>query len=336
MFNGWYVNKLLKDFQLKYPAIVRDMKNCSHHYSSLVLNPFHLEGDCWTHTLLVCKQLEVKCDSKILKIVGLLHDIGKVFTRKENHEKGRVSFTNHEKWSAFLAVKFFEDYELNNSEKQELFELICLHGEPYKIPHDKMNSRLYNKHFLAQDLVIFGKADHDGRFYEKENDKHEVFKKDLPDSSEYNYTDKEVVFLIGLPGSGKSTYCKENFPGHFVVSRDDILMDGQTDYKKAWDSANQQAVNAKLEQRFKDSLKQSKVVVDMTNLTRKHRMARLEKYKDFNKKAVVLVPDLITLFERNNSRKHKAIDYSVIKKMIESFYPPLFDEGYCDIKYIFG
>lgn len=32
---------------------------------------------------------------------------------------------------------------------------------------------------------------------------------------------KELVIMIGCPGSGKTTYCKKNFPEHFRVSQDD-------------------------------------------------------------------------------------------------------------------
>ena len=49
---------LVKWFQLNYPKFVKDMIESSHHYSETKLNPYHLEGSVFTHTMLVINQLE--------------------------------------------------------------------------------------------------------------------------------------------------------------------------------------------------------------------------------------------------------------------------------------
>lgn len=84
------MNKLVKDFQLKYPKLCKAMQECSHHYSDTELNPFHLEGDVWSHTMMSCNQAVNQ--NKNTQIAALLHDIGKPFTRKENHEAAVFPF----------------------------------------------------------------------------------------------------------------------------------------------------------------------------------------------------------------------------------------------------
>lgn len=36
-----------------HPALVNAMRETSHHFNSEQLNPWHLEGDVWVHTMLV-------------------------------------------------------------------------------------------------------------------------------------------------------------------------------------------------------------------------------------------------------------------------------------------
>jgi predicted kinase len=45
-----------------------------------------------------------------------------------------------------------------------------------------------------------------------------------------------VIFLVGVPLVGKSTFIRENFEGINVISRDEILMEvaGTRDYTEAW------------------------------------------------------------------------------------------------------
>lgn len=323
----------LKLFQLYYPKIAADLRACSHHYDEKNLNPWHQEGDCWAHTCLVAQELK----GTSLEPIAVLHDIGKTQVRYENHEKKRVRFSGHEPMSAFMSLSIFKDWKFTQEQKEKAFQIITRHGEPYQLEAEDLATRLTNQPALAQELYLFGLADHRGRFHEgPDNHEHKLI---TPKTREIEKFDKEVVFMVGLPGSGKSTYYWKNCEGYTLVSRDQLLVENaalkdptvyegiHVNYNKAWEIADQKAVDVKLNAELqKAGLMYDKVVVDMTNLTRKQRLQKLKYFKGFNKKAIVLLPDLLTTFERLEARKNKTISDEVVKRMIMSFNMPGLDE----------
>ena len=144
------------------------------------------------------------------------------------------------------------------------------------------------------------------------------------------------MMLIGPTLSGKSTYIRNNYPNVEVISRDEIVMEvfGSRDYNLAFKEVDQKEVDRVLATRFKSAndLKTS-VIIDMTNMTVKRRMATLRNFdKDFSRLAVVfpiLSDEEYT--KRNierNAKENKWIPPFVIKSMIDSYQEPTLDEGY--------
>lgn len=144
------------------------------------------------------------------------------------------------------------------------------------------------------------------------------------------------MLLIGPTLSGKSTYIRNNYPNVEVISRDEIVMQvfGSRDYNLAFKEVNQKEVDRILSLRLKEAndLKKS-VIIDMTNMTVKRRMATLINFdEDFSRIAVVfpiLSEDEYT--KRNidrNAKENKWIPPTVIKSMIDSYEEPALEEGY--------
>jgi predicted kinase len=151
-----------------------------------------------------------------------------------------------------------------------------------------------------------------------------------------NIKEPFVMMLIGPTLSGKSTYIRNNYPNTEVISRDEIVMEvfGSRDYNLAFKEVDQKEVDRVLATRLKEAndLKTS-VIIDMTNMTVKRRMATLRNFdKDFSRLAVVfpiLSDEEYT--KRNidrNSKENKWIPPFVIKSMIDSYQEPTLDEGY--------
>ena len=151
-----------------------------------------------------------------------------------------------------------------------------------------------------------------------------------------NIKEPFVMMLIGPTLSGKSTYIRNNYPKTEVISRDEIVMEvfGSRDYNLAFKEVDQKEVDRVLATRFKSAndLKTS-VIIDMTNMTVKRRMATLRNFdKDFSRLAVVfpiLSDEEYT--KRNierNAKENKWIPPFVIKSMIDSYQEPTLDEGY--------
>lgn len=347
------MQELVVWFQEKYPDLVRDMLQCTHHRTEVddfingnkdicvssnptSLNPYHLEGDVWAHTMMVCKQAENL--NYLAKVSALLHDIGKPSTRAVNPKNGRVSFFNHDAVSAFMSLKMLKDLAIPKEDRHVVFNAIALHTQVYKQDQKKLCKDLGNL-LAAETLLSLGRADHEGRF----STAGEFEKIDFVDIIKYAKEpvkvdkEKEVVILCGLPGSGKSTWVEDQKKKwnqneiNLSVSRDEIVENlGKGDtYNEKWENVDQKAVDKHL----RDNLTlccltgAKQVIVDMTHMSKKSRRRTLSHFnKDYKKTCVVFLPDLETIYLRNDKRDGKNIDREVIDRMMKSFYPPTYEE----------
>jgi len=148
--------------------------------------------------------------------------------------------------------------------------------------------------------------------------------------------DPFVMILIGPTLSGKSTYIRSHYPETPVISRDEIVMEvyGSRDYNEAFKNADQKEVDRRLAQRLKEFGESGKsVIVDMTNMTVKRRMATLKNFgKDFQRIAVVFPILSDEEYQRRNidrnAKENKWIPPAVIKSMIDSYQAPSSEESY--------
>lgn len=351
--------ELVSWFQLEYPELIQAMKNSNHHLNAeehldlkllsgieaSKLNPYHLESDVCTHTMMVCKQAENM--SHEVKIAALLHDIGKPSTRAINPKNGRVSFYNHDAVSAFMALEILKrpELELDKEQIARIFNTIALHTQIYKLETRQL-AKLQDLKLLGN-LVSLGTADHEGRFHSHEGS-------ELPSPGilslmaiqEKNFEEKgpkSVTLMCGLPGSGKSTWVakKENHDC-FRVSRDEALMNlaidktknFQINYNEAWRIIDQKEVDKELQRLFKEAKEYDNVIVDMTHMSKKSRRRSLSHFgKDYKKECIVFLTDLPTVYLTNEKRCGKIIERDVVDRMMRSFYPPTLEE-FDDIKYI--
>ena len=352
------MNELVEWFQLTYPKIVLDMMNCSHHYTKLDavdleniidannlsieplnINPYHIEGDVWAHTMQVCKQAEN--EPYLVKLAALLHDIGKPDTRMVNPKNNRVGFFNHDAVGAFKALEILNQpyLELTNEQKVHVFELIALHTQVFKQTPDQLKKLFVGKQDLIDDFIRLGKCDSDGRFTS------------IPSLTYTNWInvgnkenvnkEKQVIILCGLPGVGKSTWVRNNFEGtnknYSIISRDFIVEQEEgSNYNEKWKNADQNKIEKELLLRFKDVIEYPTVttIVDMTHMSKKSRRKSLSHFgSEYKKKCVLFLPDLPKNYLQNNNRTGKIISKKVIDKMMTSFSPPMLDE-FDEIEYI--
>jgi predicted kinase len=132
----------------------------------------------------------------------------------------------------------------------------------------------------------------------------------------------ELVILIGLQGSGKSTFCGERFAGtHTQVSRDDLRGSGNPARRQA------EMVNSALEAR-------RNVVVDNTNARRTDRATLIEQAKRWGAQVIgyYFEPNVRLSLMRNRSRGESQrvpdVAIFVTKKRLT---PPSMDEGFDEL-----
>lgn len=149
--------------------------------------------------------------------------------------------------------------------------------------------------------------------------------------------------LIGLPGSGKSTWVKNNILQNTqkikVLSTDNIIEILALAQKKTYSEIFPDAINYATEQYFLDMkayiFDRNNFVVDRTNLTKKSRSKILSQLsKNYYKIAIVFTCDDEELDRRLQSRPDKIIPKQVISNMKAYYEKPSEDEGFNEIIYI--
>ena len=142
----------------------------------------------------------------------------------------------------------------------------------------------------------------------------------------------EFLMLVGLPGSGKSTYIKKYFNQNLRVHSSDAIREELSG------NINNQDINEEvfelLHKRVKKDLRNGiSCVYDATNISWKKRKAFLESLKGI--KCWKICHIIATPYEiclEQNRQRDKVVPDSVIKNMYMNFDIPFYNEGWDDIE----
>lgn len=163
------------------------------------------------------------------------------------------------------------------------------------------------------------------------------------DACEDDFDDKKPILspstpiievLVGLPGSGKSTYGK--MKKDFVIHSSDALREEL--YGDVGCQDNNTDLFSVLHGRIKDALRNGKnVIFDATNINKKRRTAFLAGLSNIPcyKKCVVFITPFETCVEFNSGRDRK-VPVDVIKRMYMNWCPPDYTEGFDEIGFVYN
>lgn len=138
-------------------------------------------------------------------------------------------------------------------------------------------------------------------------------------------------FLVGLPGSGKSTWAEQRFLMPIVGTDrwiDKFAEDLGRTYNDVFDSHIKEATRL-FDMQINDLVYQGRDFVwDQTNLTVKSRKAKLARLKDYEVSAVVFEIDPEELARRQANRPGKIIPAHVLRSMADNYQRPTVEEGF--------
>lgn len=152
-----------------------------------------------------------------------------------------------------------------------------------------------------------------------------------------------LYMLVGVPGSGKSTWLKNIGVPNFncmVVSSDYYIDQYAEEHGKTYSEVFAEAVGwatQMMEEDLEFAIENDlDIYWDQTNLNAKTRMKKLAKIPFSYKKIAVVfpVPEREEWLRRLDSRPGKTIPRHILENMLKSFEMPTTDEGFdvCEVK----
>lgn len=142
-----------------------------------------------------------------------------------------------------------------------------------------------------------------------------------------------VYMLVGLPGSGKSTYRNTEEMNHMkYVSSDAYIEKWAAERNKTYNEIFKESASVAATYLNEDvewlTKRDCSFIWDQTNLTAKVRKKKLAKIPpNYRKVAIVFQTDLVECLKRN-AKRYRSIPEEVIVSMHKTFEEPTLDEGF--------
>lgn len=330
----------------------------------------HAEGDVGIHTGMVLEELHRMPayrelspeDARAVHLACLMHDIAKPATTRE--EGGRITAKGHSRAGELMARRLLWEMSAPFALREQVCALIRYHQIPfYLIERDDAQKVAAEVSLTARCdlLAIVAEADIRGRICQDVNrvlDNIELFRESCrdegcftgprafasdhtrflyfrtegrhPDVEAYDDTRNEVVFMSGLPGSGKDTYVRDHFEGWPVVSLDDLRSEMEID-----PTDTQGAVVQAAKERAKEHLrKNARFVWNATNLNRQRRSPIVQMAADYGARVRIVYLEVPrALLAEQNKARAAVVPWAAIHRMTERWEVPSLTEAH-EVSYV--
>jgi predicted kinase len=340
-----------EDILARWPWL-RELESCPQDPE------WHQEGNVLVHTRMVSDAVCAR-DHSILMDAAVLHDVGKPATTKTESD-GRITSKGHGRVGSIITRDKLYQEGYTFQDRELIAGLVRWHQVPFHAmgdPNGVFRARLAAETCSHQLLASLAEADATGRvcgsivetmenislyrLFGEEAGVGEGPFQFVSDAARLKYyqsrgefrTDvwlpdpkgSRVTMMIGLPGSGKSRWLKENAPGLPVVSMDALR--GELDVAP---TDNQGTVVQAARERAREFLREKRDFAwDATNLshtTREYLISLFMSY-DARVRLVYLEVPLETLRVQNSDRK-QVVPWAIIQKMMGRWELPTRTEAH--------
>ncbi|MFZ6012711.1 MAG: AAA family ATPase [Bacteroidota bacterium] len=303
---------------------------------------------------------------ELLFAAALLHDVEKRSTTVED-ATGRITSAGHARKGEFTTRQIlYADIPTPFKLREEIAALVRHHGLPLWVMEKFNPTKVLLDASLRIDmklLAMLAKADVLGRicadqrgmlerisffeaFCEEQQCWHapKVFSSDLarftyfqkengfPDYEPFDDLRGEVIMMSGLPGMGKDTFLKKNYPDLPVVSLDDIRRKHKL--KPDDTSATGWAVQEAKEQAKVFLRKGQPFAWNATNITRQTRSQWIDLFASYKARVKVIYIEVPykDWVRQNNDREHP-VPQAVLSRLLSKLEVPMLSEAH-EVTYV--
>lgn len=326
---------------------------------------WHAEGDVWTHTKMVCAELERLAEWPALDrgaqmkllFTALFHDAGKPATTAIDPETGRTRSPKHALVGTGIARRVLRELQCNLMTREEIAGLVRFHGRPpFLLEKDKPELEVISLSWLANNrlLYLFALADTRGRHakemsrpeenlhlwklmaeeqdcfvqpYAFAND-HARFLFYREQLSSLHYAPREDYRCTVTLMSGLPGAGKDTWLAGKRANLPVVSLDGLRAELDVDPTENQGEVIQMARERCREQLRSGRdFAFNATNTTRQTRKRWIELFADYGARieTVYLEPTLSVLREQNRRRAH-SVPETVIARLLDNLEPPSITE----------
>lgn len=326
---------------------------------------WHAEGDVWTHTRLVCAQLEElaewatlpRTDQLKLLFAALFHDAGKPLTSAPDPETCRIRSPKHALAGAELGRRVLRELDCDLQTREEIVSLVRYHGRPpYILEKENPEQELISLSWLVDTRLLYWLALADTRGRQtnemtrpEENlhlwkmvaeergcfGKPYAFANDQARSlfyrgklSSLHYVPREDHRCIVTMLSGLPGAGKDTWLSQNQAGLPVVALDAIRDVLDVDAMDNQGEVIQLAREQCRTHLRAGRnFAFNATNITRQMRQRWIQLFEDYNARVeiVYIEPPLGTILSQNRRRK-SPVPENVILRLLEKLEPPTMAE----------
>jgi putative nucleotidyltransferase with HDIG domain len=306
-----------------------------------------------------------KQHQELIWAAALLHDVEKRSTTVE--ENGRITSRGHAKRGEFTARRvLFQEIPTPFALREQIASLVRYHGLPLWVMEKPNPTKALLDASLRVDmqlLSLLAKADALGRICADQRDlldRIELFKAlceeqrcwhsprvfptplsrfiyfqkedSFPDYIPYDDLKGEVIMLSGLPGMGKDTFLKKNYPDLPVISLDDIRRKHKL---KPDDSSATGWVVQEAKEQSKVYLRKGQPFAwNATNITRQMRTQWIDLFVSYKARVKILyIESTYKEWIRQNKNREHPVPENVLMRLLDKLEVPALYEAH-EVEYV--